>query len=630
MIAPRPQHGRSARRPGRGVAAAGFFLAFLAALPAAGQQAPESVRPRDSKAPALGGEPSGVAYTVSIEGIDDAALLALLRASSQLVALADKPPATSVGLRRRASDDVGRLLTALHSEGYYDGEIALDMDTATVPTRVRLAIDTGRRYRLAAYEITYAGAAPPPDHLLPGLEAIGITPGMPARAPAVVAAEQALVGQLQERGFPFARIAERKTFINRETKELTVHLAVDSGPAATFGPLTFKGRQSVKESYLREIAQWPEGEPYDRRVLRDLQRRLADTALFSTANAQSAGALTPDGSLPVTVTLVERQHRSIGAAAAYSTDIGPSLELFWEHRNLLGENERLRTTATGSLIEQSGEIDFRKPAFLRHDQDLLGNLQGGQEDSDAYERQWVESLLGLERPVLNNWRISAGLSFSYEIVDEEADTGRGERSFQIFGLPLTATRDTTDDPLDPHKGSRLLFSLTPATGLGDESLLFLTAVAGASAYYAIDEAERFVLAGRARLGSILGEKTEALPASRRFYAGGGGSIRGYEYQLVGPLDDDEDPFGGTSLLELGGELRIRVTEEIGVVPFVDGGTVYDDPFPNGEETLHWAAGLGLRYFTGFGPLRLDVAFPLNPRDGVDETFQFYISFGQAF
>jgi translocation and assembly module TamA len=631
LIAPRPQYGRTVRAAGRGPAAIGFLLALVAALPAAGQQAPEFVGPRGGEAPPeTGDQPGTTSYEVSIEGIDDAGLLDLLRASSQLVALADKPPATTVGLRRRASDDIGRLQTALHSEGYYDAEIDLEIDAAAAPVRVRLGIEEGPRYRLTAYEIDYTGAAAPPDTLRPGLAEIGITPDMPARAPAVVAAEQALVGHLQERGYPFARVADRKTFINRETKEMTVRLSAESGPAATFGPLVFKGHESVEEAYLREIAEWPQGSPYDRRVLRDLQRRLAETELFDTANAEASTAVTDDGTLPVTVTLVEREHRSIGAAAAFSTDIGPSLELFWEHRNLMGENEQLRASATGSPIEQSGELDFRKPAFLRHDQDLLGNLEGGQEDSDAYERQWVESFAGLERPILDNWRVSAGLSFGYEIIDEHADTGENEQTFQIFGLPLNATRDTTDDLLDPHEGSRLLFSLTPSTGIGNEDLLFLTAVVGGSAYYAIDEAERFVLAGRARAGSILGENAEALPASRRFYAGGGGSIRGYEYQLVGPLDNDEDPFGGTSLVELGGELRIRATDEFGVVPFIDGGTVYDDPIPSGDETLRWAAGLGLRYFTGFGPLRLDVAFPLNPRDGVDETFQFYVNFGQAF
>jgi len=607
-------------------------LALALAAPAGAQQAPEFVGPPRNEDRSGGSEAvdSGVAYEVHLEGVGDPELLELLRASSQLVALADKPPATAVGLRRRAEDDIGRLQTALRSEGYYDAEIGLDIDSEASPVRVRLAIDHGPRYTLAAYEIAYTGETAPAADQRPALAEIGISLGMPARAPAVVAAEQALAELLQERGYPFARVAERKTFINRESSEMTVRVAIDAGRPATFGPLAFRGREAVEEGYLRRIADWPEGAVYDRRVLRDLQRRLAGTGLFATVDAETAPATADDGSLPVTVTLLEREHRSIGAAAAYSTDIGPSLELFWEHRNLMGENERLRASATGSLIEQSGELDFRKPAFLRHDQDLLANLNGGQEDSDAYERQFVDSLLALERPVLDNWRVSGGVSFGYEILDEHADSGEGERSFQLFGLPLTASRDTTDDPLDPHSGTRLQLSLTPTTGVGSDNLLFLTSVAGGSAYYAIDEAERFVLAGRARVGSIVGEDTEALPASRRFYAGGGGSIRGYEYQLVGPLDDDEDPFGGTSLVELGGELRIRATEEIGVVPFIDGGTVYDDPIPTGDETLRWAAGLGLRYFTGFGPLRLDVAFPLNPRDGVDEVFQFYISFGQAF
>lgn len=571
-----------------------------------------------------------IAYAASLTGVEDPALLDVLRASSQLLALSDKPPATTVGLRRRAEDDIERLRTALHSEGYYDGQIDLDIDTEVAPAKVELAITPGTRYSVAAYNVSYTGTAPESAEATPTLQDIGVSLGMPARAPTVVAAEQSLIGQLQERGYPYAKVGERRTFIDRDSNEMTVELSIDSGPKATFGALVFSGQQEVEEGYLREIAEWPEGEVYDRRVVRDLQRRLGDTNLFSTVNAETAPEADAEGKVPVSVTLIEREQRSIGVAVAYSTDIGPSLEVFWEHRNLMGENEQLRLSATGSLIEQTGEIDFRKPAFLQPDQDLLANLDGGQEDTDAYERQFADAVFALERPVLENWRVSAGTSFAYEIVDEKADNGEGKRSFQLFGLPLTAERDDTNDPLDPTEGTRLQLSLTPTTGVGDEDLLFLTAIAGGSAYYAIDEEERFVLAGRARVGTILGEDAEALPASRRFYAGGGGSIRGYEYQLVGPLDDDENPFGGTSLFEVGAEVRVRVTEEIGVVPFIDGGTVYDDPIPNGDETLRWAAGLGLRYFTGFGPIRLDVAFPLNPRDGVDEAFQFYVSFGQAF
>ena len=160
--------------------------------------------------------------------------------------------------------------------------------------------------------------------------------------------------------------------------------------------------------------------------------------------------------------------------------------------------------------------------------------------------------------------------------------------------------------------------------------MFLSSLAGGSAYYAIDSEARFILAGRGRVGSIVGESTEDVPANKRFYAGGGGSVRGYEFQSVGPLDNDDDPLGGRSLIAVGAELRTRITDSIGLVPFVDGGTVYDSSYPDFDETFRWAAGLGLRYFTGFGPIRLDVAVPLNKRDDIDDDFEIYISFGQAF
>ncbi|MEO3428975.1 autotransporter assembly complex family protein [Pelagibius sp. CAU 1746] len=599
------------------------------ARPALAGQAPEFVGPSEP-APAAAQEQGILPYRTVVEGVEEGELRTLLEGSSQLIALGEKPPATIAGLRRRAEGDIQRLTAALHSEGYYQPAVDLEIDSEVRPTQVTLRITPGPRYTLQAYDITFDGNPPPAEAEQPRLDEIGIALGMPARAPVVVGAEQSLVSLLQERGYPFAQVRERKTFVNHEKTEMTVRLAIDAGPAAVFGPLSFKGQEEVEADYLHRISEWPQGEPYDRRVVRNLQRRLAATGLFSSANAETAAQPTPDGSLPVTVTLVEREQRSIGGVVNYSSDVGPGAEIFWEHRNLLGRNEKLRVSAIGSLIEQSGDISFRKPAFLQADQDLLADLSGGFEDNDAYERQAVDGLIALERPLFENWRVTGGISLGYEIVDEGADNGEGERQFTLLGLPVTAARDTRDDLLDPASGSRLHFSLTPFTGAGDDTLLFLTAIAGGSAYYALDSDERFILAGRARAGTILGEKNDALPASSRFYAGGGGSVRGYEYQLVGPLDDDQDPFGGTSLLELGGEVRVRVTDEIGIVPFVDGGTVYDEPYFNSGETLRWAAGLGLRYFTGFGPLRLDVAFPLNPRDGVDEAFQFYVSFGQAF
>jgi translocation and assembly module TamA len=348
--------------------------------------------------------------------------------------------------------------------------------------------------------------------------------------------------------------------------------------------------------------------------------------LFASVEVEDGPSLDEAGSLPMTIRVDEGPHRSIGAGGGYSTDIGFGGQVFWEHRNFFGENERLRLTLAAAEIQQSIGADFRKPAFLRRDQTLLMNVSASNEDTDAFEQQSISSFVGLERLFSPRWRGVAGVSVSYLSTEDE----QGRRNFLLFGLPITATRHMTDSLLDPTRGTRLDFAVTPYTGGGAEQLLFLQSSVAGSVYRAIDRRKRFVLAGRARVGSTVGEATEAIPADKRFYAGGGGSIRGYKYQSVGPLDTRRDPLGGRSLLELGGELRVRVTDSIGVVPFIDGGTVFDAPYPSFDETIRWAAGLGLRYFTDFGPLRLDVAFPINRRDDVDNRFEFYVSFGQAF
>jgi translocation and assembly module TamA len=126
-----------------------------------------------------------------------------------------------------------------------------------------------------------------------------------------------------------------------------------------------------------------------------------------------------------------------------------------------------------------------------------------------------------------------------------------------------------------------------------------------------------------------GAERDEIPADIRFYAGGGGSIRGYAYQSVGPTQNNE-PIGGRSLITMSAELRIKITEKMGLVAFVDGGSAFESAFQDFEETLQWGGGLGFRYFTAIGPLRLDVGIPINRRAGIDDSFQIYVSIGQAF
>ena len=177
--------------------------------------------------------------------------------------------------------------------------------------------------------------------------------------------------------------------------------------------------------------------------------------------------------------------------------------------------------------------------------------------------------------------------------------------------------------------TRFGLTVTPAVGTIEENIVFVTSNLGGSAYLSIESEDRVILAARGRIGSIVGAATDILPANRRLFSGGGGSVRGYEFQAIGPEDDKGDPTGGRSVVELGGEIRFRIFEDFGLVPFVEGGIVEDSVVPKFDEDFLWAAGLGLRYFTAIGPLRLDVAVPINGRDG-DDAFQFYVSLGQAF
>ncbi len=567
----------------------------------------------------------GAAYDVMIVGVPEPNLLTLLEGSSQLVTLKGRPPATPGALGQRAKGDVERLQTALRSEGFYAAEVQYNIDRGVTPIMIVVEVSTGIQYLLAEYDMRYEGSPSPKADVQPSLGDLGLHIGMPARAPAILAAQSAFLDILANRGHPLAKVLDRKTIIDHGTRTMTVSLAADTGPAARFGAVTIEGLSTVDKDYVRSKFTWTEGDRYDRAKVEATRGALSDAGLFASVAITAEKRVGTDGTLPMTITLVEGKHRSIGFGASYSTSEGFGGEVFWEHRNLFGRNEQLRLTLTAAEIEQVLEADFQKPGFLQRDQDLLANVAVSNRTTDAFDEQSVSGFVGLERPWSENWRVSGGVSGEYSILEDE----EGEETIQLLGLPVRSAWDTTGDLLNPVKGTRLNLALTPYAGKGDDNLLFAVSTATGSAYYAVDREQRFVLAGRAKIGTIVGEETESVPANKRFYAGGGGSIRGFAFQSVGPLDAENDPLGGRSILELNAEVRIRLTERFGLVPFIDGGTVSDSSYPDFDEAFRWAAGLGGRYFTDFGPLRFDIAVPLNKRN-IDDEFQFYISLGQAF
>jgi translocation and assembly module TamA len=560
-------------------------------------------------------------------GVDaDSALGRLLHEVSELVRLKGSPPSSLAGLDRRASNDIESFAIALRSEGFYGYTLRYDIDDSVDPVAVTVTVDPGPVYELESYEVVFTGSQPPPPSDTAELATLGIRISMRAQAPFITGAQTRLMTRLAERGRPLAVVEDSKIIVDHATNTMRVTLTVDPGPPSRFGPLQFDGLTQVEQAYLERLVPWTPGETYDQRLVNDYRRRVTETELFESVVIEHAGALSGDGTLPMTVALVESRHRTIGGGLTWSTDIGPGVSIFWVHRNSFGQGERTRIELDASKPLQRLNALLRIPAFREIDQALVFQATALHQNDDAYNLRSLRFYGGMEWFQTRTWTLTAGGETEYADI-RDAPSGNGQ--FMIFGVPLGARYDGTDDLLDPTRGSRFSTLIGPTLVTGSSTLVYLGTDTAASTYYSPFAGDRLILALRGRVGSILGAGPNSLPASRRFYAGGGGSIRGFQSQSVGPLAPNGDPLGGTSVWEASFETRVRISDSFGLVPFIDLGNVGRDPWPPFGEMPRIGAGLGFRYYTGIGPIRLDVAFPLNPRR-TDNAFEIYLSIGQAF
>ncbi len=562
-------------------------------------------------------------YAVEILGLtDEPDLLATLQQASRLISLQDQPPATRAGLNRRAESDVETFAKVLRSEGFFRPDVTFALDITGSPARVDVSVDPGALYLLSDYAITYQPGA---LGLPTDIEPLGLHIGMRAQSAPVVDAQAQLLDDLARLGHPLASVIDRTATVDHDQTLLSVDLRIDPGPRVSFGEVTITGLKNVDPWFIRRRIPWQRGMAWDQQQIDGLRETLDASQLFLNLAIVPAATPDADGSLPININVREAKRRSIGVGANFSTSEGIEAITFWEHRNLFGSGERLRISATIGEIQQKATARLRLPGFGRLDQDFVSSIEAGREDTDAFRSVGVDTSAGIERRIGDNWQVFAGGLLDFAEVEDDDGTAQTK----LIGTPVRVTRDTTDDLLDATSGTRVTVGTTPLFGRHRGSVSFLVNEVNAAAFVSVPKQDRVVLAGRLRLGSIVGESTGSIPADRRFFAGGGGSVRGYELQSVGPLDSDGDPVGGRSVVEAGLEARLRLTDTIGIVPFVEGGQVFDDSVPDFSQEPLWAAGLGLRYFTAVGPIRLDVATPINGRSS-DDSFQFYISIGQAF
>lgn len=567
-----------------------------------------------------------IAYQVTFTGLDGLPEIAgTVEGVSRLATETERPPATLRQLRRRIADDVPRLTEVLRSYGYYAASVETSLDAQQAPALVTVSVQPGPPYTLTSYRVAAQGGTGGPVVNLP-LAELGLATGGPALAAPIAAADTLLVRALTESGYPRARVTDREVVVDHDRAAVDVTVAVDLGHAARFGPTEIVGLESVDAGFAARRIQWRMGEAYDARKVDQTRDAMRATQLFTSVRIDAGEPADGEDAVPMTVTVVERAPRSVGAGAGYSTSEGLRGKLFWEHRNLFGEGERLRTTATLAEIVTSLSGQFTKPDFLLPRQDLLLDGAIEQERTDAFETERISASGRVRRPLFRRINVSGGLALAREF--EEDDNIK--RQFTLVSLPVALDVDTSDDRLDPSRGSRGRLTVSPTLQALGSDLSFVRLEIAESRYLSLTGDGAVVLAGRYRLGSVVGVETGELPATQRFFGGGGGSVRAYKFQSLGPRDGFNEPFGGRSIFEVGAELRWRVWGDFGVVPFIEGGQVYDDPAPDLDIDLQWGAGLGLRYFTAVGPLRLDVAVPINPRKNIDDSVEFYVSLGQAF
>ncbi|HYD07612.1 MAG TPA: autotransporter assembly complex family protein, partial [Reyranella sp.] len=542
-----------------------------------------------------------------------------------------------------------RVAGALRSKGYYDGRVtatvagqpvdepaaldAIEQRPETETITFTFDVATGPIYRVV--DLAIQGPADIVGY--PGLDRKKLTlePGKPADAATIIATEDEILGQVRDRGYALATVTRREVLIDHATREARVTFTVDSGPTVRMGRVRFSGTEKVDTTYLQKRVPFEEGEIYAPAKVNALRDRLTSLGVFNSVRIKEAKSLDERGELPIDVEVTDRSPRTIGFGGSYETQRGFAVNGYWMHRNLFGEAESLKLSAEvnhigqGTMPQDLGygvKIDFRKPDWWIKQQDAVANAAAVNEIFDAYRRKAITLLLGIEQVLSPQWRFKVGVSGEVSEIQRYGIWGY----YSLIGLPAQVIYNRANSDVDPTEGFRVTFNAAPYADLTHAGDLFAILKLVGTAYLNVSGDGRSVLAGRAAFGSIPGGTNASIPFDKLFYAGGGGSVRGFAYQSAGPRDVFNNPLGGASLVEASLEFRQRFGESWGAVVFVDAGSAYTDTLPNFSQFApRLGAGAGVRYYTGFGPARLDVGIPLNKRDG-DAPFGIYVSIGQAF
>ncbi len=569
-------------------------------------------------------EAQEVRYDLQFEGDLSPLIVNTLYSVSQLHLLQDDPPKSRIGLRRRSEADLPNLIDGLHSLAYYNAKLELDIDYESDPIGVTIAVDPGPVYPIAAFDIRYTAD----EECLEWITAadLGLRIGRAAYPKTILDAESELLILLAQEGYPLANVTRRRVLADQAEKVIRVEVTVNPGLKVAFGPTRFVGLETVRQPFVYSKLFWQRGQAYDPYLVAKTQLDLESSGLFSAISIQHGEEVIEDNELPFTIYVTEAQHRTIGFGVSYSTYLGPGLLFQWENRNMQGMGRKLGLKTELTAKKQNARAEYIVPNFLDRCQRLKFLLDGEKEQTEAFNETYV-SVSGLvERKLTDRHWLSYGLSFK-----ELSSTGSdNNNTFHLAKIPLQFRWNGADHSLSPTSGGTLNIKSTPTAEMVGERFGYVINYLTATAYWPL-LGDNLVFAFRATTGSIFGSSRRDIPPPERFYAGSESTLRGYKYLTVSPLDDEDKPIGGRSLMIYSIESRFKLKKNLGWAFFYEIGNVYRKEYPQFDHKQLQSFGCGIRYNTIVGPLRADIAFPINRRPGIDNrSFQFYINIGEAF
>ena len=567
-------------------------------------------------------------YEVHFHGVKNPNVTRALKDSSELLLLIERPPASLNGLRYRIKQDLPNLLKTLRSFSYYDAEINYEILEGEKKAIVSLYIHPGQRYELASYQIFHGDCKelltlPCCNPICP--EQLGLTIGSPADSVSIVRAEKLLLSELGRCGHPLASIDQRRVLVDVSEKKIDASVCVQEGPLARFGHVNLIGLKSVSPRFIERKIAWEEGQVFNSDLISETEKRIMKSDLFNSILISYDDSLNEKGELNMNIRLSETKHRSFSIGVFYGTVDGPGGTLSWSHKNLggVGDQISIKTNVSSRFID--GTVLFRKPDLWRTD--LTFSVLGGASREHIhpylafsyFESNRFELILDKKRD------FSFGVKGEYISVHDSASNG----SYFLLGVPLFGRYRNSNSLLNPTQGYMISYFGTAYQSLQHTSVRFFKQMLKLAFYIPFDSEKIFSLGLEGSIGSIAGASQKEIPLPKLFLGGSQDDLRGYAYKTVSPLLHRK-PLGGRSAIFTSVELRIRMTKSIGVVPFGDFGTVSLKELPQVHEKWFKSIGLGVRYFSFFGPLRFDVGFPLNRRKGIDSWGKIYASLGQSF